>query len=55
MALRFFPVDNYLIFYLPNESKKVVIIYRIIYGGRDIKKLLEQTDDWCPGVADGGK
>ena len=23
LGLRFFPVDNYLIFYLPNESKKL--------------------------------
>ena len=35
-GLRVLPVDNYLIFYLPDESRGVVDIYRIIYGSRDI-------------------
>ena len=36
LGLRVFPVDNYLIFYLPDETRDAVIIYRIIYGGRDL-------------------
>ena len=43
LGLRFFPIDNYLIFYLPDELKNAVIIYRIIYGGRDIEVQLEQS------------
>ena len=37
-GVRFFPVNNYLVFYLPDETKTTVHIVRIIYGGRDIKK-----------------
>ena len=40
-GLRVLPVDNYLIFYLPDESKNTVLIIRIMYGGRDISKHLK--------------
>ncbi len=33
-------VDNYLIFYRVDENKHTVIIFRVIYGGRQIEKLL---------------
>ena len=39
-GLRFFSVDNYLVFYLPDETKKTVSIVRIMYGGRDIRRRL---------------
>jgi len=42
-GLRFFPVDNYLVFYLPRETDNTVYIIRIMYGGRDIRKQLEET------------
>ena len=42
-GLRFLPVDNYLIFYLPDETTSVVNIIRIMYGGRDVKKQLSET------------
>lgn len=42
-GIRFFPVDNYLVFYLPDETQNTVYIVRIIYGGRDIRKKLEET------------
>ena len=42
-GVRFFPVDNYLVFYLPDKAKHTVYIVRIIYGGRDIRKQLEET------------
>lgn len=41
-GLRFLPVDNYLIFYLPDETNNVVNIIRIMYGGRDVKKQLSE-------------
>jgi len=31
-------------FYLPIESKNVVTIIRIMYGGRDIERQLQNTD-----------
>ncbi|HEL0567502.1 TPA: type II toxin-antitoxin system RelE/ParE family toxin, partial [Streptococcus equi subsp. zooepidemicus] len=37
LGLRFLPVDNYLVFYLPDEEQKLVKIYRIIYGKRNIE------------------
>ncbi len=39
-GVRFVPVNNYLIFYLPDESNNTVSIVRIIYGGRDIEKQI---------------
>lgn len=35
-GLRVMPVDNFIVFYLPNEKKKLVTIIRIIYSGRDM-------------------
>ena len=42
-GLRFFPVDNYLVFYLPSEADNTVTIVRIMYGGRDINRQLGET------------
>ena len=42
-GVRFFPVDNFLVFYLPDKVKHTVYIVRIIYGGRDIRNQLEET------------
>ena len=44
VGLRFFPIDNYLVFYLPDESKNTVSIVRIMYGGRDIRRRLSETE-----------
>ncbi len=37
-GIRYFPVENYIIFYMVDEKKCVVDILRIIYGGQDISK-----------------
>ena len=39
-GLRVMPVDNYLVFFLPDEPKGIVWIIRIMYGGRDIQRHL---------------
>lgn len=39
-GIRFLPIDNYLIFYLPKEPQNTVNIIRIMYGGRDICRQL---------------
>ena len=31
-------------FYLPNETKNTVSIVRIMYGGRDIRRQLSETE-----------
>lgn len=43
-GLRVLPVDNYLTFYLPVETKTTVAVIRIMYGGRDIEEQLRQTE-----------
>jgi len=42
-GLRVLPVDNYLIFYLPDEMKNTVAIIRIMYGGRNIESQLSNN------------
>ena len=41
-GLRVFPVDNYLVFYVPNEETRIVTVIRVMYGGRDIDKELKR-------------
>lgn len=43
-GLRALPVDNYVIFYLPNKSKGTVYIIRIMHGRRDTDKHLSETE-----------
>lgn len=40
--LRVFPVDNYLVFYIPNMETKIVTVIRVMYGGRDVDKELKR-------------
>lgn len=37
---RIMPVDNYCVFYIPDEEKALVIIIRVMYGGRDVDPQL---------------
>lgn len=32
-GFRVFPVDNYLVFYIPNTETKIVTVIRVMYGG----------------------
>ncbi|MGN0450770.1 MAG: type II toxin-antitoxin system RelE/ParE family toxin [Acutalibacteraceae bacterium] len=41
--LRVMPVDNYLVFYIPDKLTKTVNIIRVMYGGRDTEKQLNQN------------
>ena len=43
-GVRVLPVDNYLIFYHPDESTHIVTILRIIHGARDIATQLNRSD-----------
>lgn len=42
-GVRFFPVDNYLMFYVVNTSGRKVYILRILYSRRDWQLLLSST------------
>ena len=37
-GLRIMPVDNYLVFYIPNREAEMVTILRVMYGGRDVER-----------------
>lgn len=43
VGLHFFPVDNYLVFYLPDEPNNTVSIVRIMFSGRDVRRQLNET------------
>lgn len=40
-GLRIMPVDNYLVFYIPDHEVKTVYVIRVMYGGRDIDAHLK--------------
>ena len=40
--LRIMPVDNYLVFYIPDHEKQTVTVMRVMYGGRDVDRQLNQ-------------
>lgn len=42
-GLRVLPVDNYVVFYIPNEEMAVVTVIRVLYGGRNIDKELKEN------------
>jgi toxin ParE1/3/4 len=44
-GLRVLPVNNYLVLYIPDESSCIVTIIRIMYGGCDIDKHLNATEE----------
>ena len=39
-GLRFVPVDNYIVFYIPDLEGRKVTILRVMYSGRNIEKQL---------------
>lgn len=44
-GLRFLPVKNYLLFYTVNPENSTVSIVRILYGGMDISRQLENSSE----------
>lgn len=39
-GLRVMPVDNYLVFYIPDKETETVTIIRVMYDGRDVDNQL---------------
>ena len=35
-GLRIMPVDNYLVFYIPEKEKRQVVVIRVMYAGRNV-------------------
>ena len=43
MGMHKIPIDNFIVFYIVNDSLAVVTIIRIFYGGQDIKSIASQS------------
>mgnify|MGYP000886896294 FL=1 len=41
-GLRKLIIDNYIVFYYPNEQMQEVVVFHIFYGGRNIDELLDK-------------
>ena len=41
-GLRVMPVDNYIVFYIPNHETETVTVIRVMYGGRDVDSQLKK-------------
>lgn len=39
--LRVLPVDNFVVFYIPDNDSFTVTVVRVIYGGRDMETQLQ--------------
>ena len=46
LGVRFLPVKNYLVLYTVHEEIETISVARIMYGGRDISRQLEETIEW---------
>lgn len=42
-GMRWMPIDNYIVYYIPNKKMGIVTIIRVIYAGRDIEKQLSEN------------
>ena len=41
-GLRVMPVDNYLVFYIPDNDAGIVTVIRVMYAGRDVDGQLKE-------------
>lgn len=41
-GLRVMPVDNYLVFYIPDKEAGIVTVIRVMYAGRDVDGQLKE-------------
>ena len=41
-GLRGMPVDNYLVFYIPDNDAGIVTVIRVMYAGRDVDSQLKE-------------
>ena len=44
-GLRTMPVDNFIVFYIPDSDRGIVTVIRILYGGRDMESALEKMPE----------
>lgn len=44
-GIRFFPVDNYLVFYIADDARRTVTVLRVLYARRDWQVVLADKAD----------
>lgn len=49
-GLRVMTVDNYVVLYIPDKEFAVVVILRVMYGGRDIDNQLNEHTEFTENV-----
>lgn len=37
-------VGNYLIYYMPDHNRRVCVVLRVVYGGRDLANIIDPQD-----------
>ena len=45
MGMHKIPVDNYIVFYLPDKEKRIILIVRVFYGGQDIEHIIQESEE----------
>ncbi len=45
-GVRYMPIRNYPVFYTVKAESGTVSVARVLYGGRDISRQLEETGEW---------
>lgn len=43
-GLRWMPVDNFIVFYIPRDEDTTVTVIRVLYGGRNMNEQLTDYD-----------
>lgn len=46
LGVRVMRIKNYLVLYTADYDTDTVTVARIVYGGRDINRQLEDTEEW---------
>lgn len=41
-GMRVMPVDNYLVFYIPDKETRIVTVIRVMFAGRDVDSQLKK-------------
>ena len=44
MGMRKVPVNHFVVFYTVDQKLMVVTVIRIVYGGRDLRRILDDVD-----------
>lgn len=45
-GLRFMPIDNYVVYYIPSEEDSTVTVIRVMYSGRDKDTQLKEHTEF---------